>query len=338
MEFLNRQAIIIKPRKPFVDWIRQVDIDAGREPLPASSLSAHSNIYLISHFDTSVETTDYVRSRAVEIFEHEVGEWYPDPDLWPEKRNWTTFQRWFKWEICEMIYDLEDSAVEPDYLSYSVGGEFRIDANLFDEEGWIDPDQASEWAENLYDRFRESPEAEHFLKEHGAGNLGWGIGLFDFLHGYENQTIQQLTPATFEFALMGHFPRKVMDPDLDAVAVIEEFQALFAFLAREYGLESGAKCLEYIEKADGLAEEFEAAMSDESKFGMAKSFMTAGLSAGFDMTSNEGIERFTEIFNTGARAANLPEPFRDDSPDIGRNDPCLCGSGKKYKKCCMRVD
>lgn len=21
-------------------------------------------------------------------------------------------------------------------------------------------------------------------------------------------------------------------------------------------------------------------------------------------------------------------------PDIGRNDPCPCGSGKKYKKCC----
>jgi SEC-C motif-containing protein len=25
-----------------------------------------------------------------------------------------------------------------------------------------------------------------------------------------------------------------------------------------------------------------------------------------------------------------------DAPKIGRNDPCLCGSGKKYKKCCGR--
>lgn len=23
------------------------------------------------------------------------------------------------------------------------------------------------------------------------------------------------------------------------------------------------------------------------------------------------------------------------SPKIGRNDPCVCGSGKKYKKCCL---
>ena len=24
--------------------------------------------------------------------------------------------------------------------------------------------------------------------------------------------------------------------------------------------------------------------------------------------------------------------------DIGRNDPCPCGSGKKYKNCCLRKD
>lgn len=28
------------------------------------------------------------------------------------------------------------------------------------------------------------------------------------------------------------------------------------------------------------------------------------------------------------------EPFRREAPKIGRNDPCPCGSGKKYKKCC----
>ena len=24
-----------------------------------------------------------------------------------------------------------------------------------------------------------------------------------------------------------------------------------------------------------------------------------------------------------------------EAPKTGRNDPCHCGSGKKYKKCCM---
>ena len=26
-------------------------------------------------------------------------------------------------------------------------------------------------------------------------------------------------------------------------------------------------------------------------------------------------------------------PFRHAAPKLGRNDPCSCGSGKKYKKC-----
>ena len=28
------------------------------------------------------------------------------------------------------------------------------------------------------------------------------------------------------------------------------------------------------------------------------------------------------------------QPVTRSSPKVGRNDPCPCGSGKKYKKCC----
>jgi uncharacterized protein YecA (UPF0149 family) len=28
------------------------------------------------------------------------------------------------------------------------------------------------------------------------------------------------------------------------------------------------------------------------------------------------------------------EPIKRSSPKVGRNDPCSCGSQKKYKKCC----
>lgn len=29
-----------------------------------------------------------------------------------------------------------------------------------------------------------------------------------------------------------------------------------------------------------------------------------------------------------------PETVRKTGPEVGRNDPCTCGSGKKFKKCC----
>jgi hypothetical protein len=37
--------------------------------------------------------------------------------------------------------------------------------------------------------------------------------------------------------------------------------------------------------------------------------------------------------NPGLMPAKV-ETFRREEPRVGRNDPCPCGSGKKYKKCC----
>jgi preprotein translocase subunit SecA len=35
-----------------------------------------------------------------------------------------------------------------------------------------------------------------------------------------------------------------------------------------------------------------------------------------------------------AQPSGPPKPFVRKEPKLGRNDPCACGSGKKYKKCC----
>ncbi|MFS0602671.1 SEC-C metal-binding domain-containing protein [Peribacillus frigoritolerans] len=43
-------------------------------------------------------------------------------------------------------------------------------------------------------------------------------------------------------------------------------------------------------------------------------------------------EKGTEIITESAKAAKMPHVHAE--PVIGRNEPCPCGSGKKYKKCC----
>jgi len=40
---------------------------------------------------------------------------------------------------------------------------------------------------------------------------------------------------------------------------------------------------------------------------------------------------FAEVAEWDAPPAPHVSPFRS----VGRNDPCPCGSGKKYKKCCL---
>ncbi|OUU21431.1 MAG: preprotein translocase subunit SecA [Planctomycetia bacterium TMED53] len=37
---------------------------------------------------------------------------------------------------------------------------------------------------------------------------------------------------------------------------------------------------------------------------------------------------------SGSQKTATVETIRNDQPKVGRNDPCPCGSGKKYKKCC----
>ncbi|MFO0022026.1 MAG: preprotein translocase subunit SecA [Deltaproteobacteria bacterium] len=41
---------------------------------------------------------------------------------------------------------------------------------------------------------------------------------------------------------------------------------------------------------------------------------------------------------SSVEASRAPDPIRRDKPKVGRNDPCWCGSGKKYKNCHMRED
>lgn len=40
--------------------------------------------------------------------------------------------------------------------------------------------------------------------------------------------------------------------------------------------------------------------------------------------------------SAGGESGKKIEPIRNKGPKVGRNDPCPCGSGKKYKNCCAR--
>jgi len=44
----------------------------------------------------------------------------------------------------------------------------------------------------------------------------------------------------------------------------------------------------------------------------------------------------TAALTNSQRGDKKPEPIRNRTEKVGRNEPCPCGSGKKYKNCCMR--
>jgi preprotein translocase subunit SecA len=42
------------------------------------------------------------------------------------------------------------------------------------------------------------------------------------------------------------------------------------------------------------------------------------------------------VFSGGGDAPVKKKPVKRSEKKVGRNAPCPCGSGKKYKKCCGR--
>ena len=67
----------------------------------------------------------------------------------------------------------------------------------------------------------------------------------------------------------------------------------------------------------------------------------------FDQLADEEIEKLQKAIKPNVlaihaywlrqRFATHPQtkPLRHDERHVGRNDPCPCGSGKKYKQCCL---
>lgn len=53
----------------------------------------------------------------------------------------------------------------------------------------------------------------------------------------------------------------------------------------------------------------------------------------FDIEEDE-YEEYDDWDNDYYDDYEIQEPYVREEPKIGRNDPCPCGSGKKYKKCC----
>lgn len=56
-----------------------------------------------------------------------------------------------------------------------------------------------------------------------------------------------------------------------------------------------------------------------------------------DETSVTGQKQDDTAGAAGAQAQGTPETFVRQEKKVGRNEPCPCGSGKKYKQCCGKV-
>ena len=60
------------------------------------------------------------------------------------------------------------------------------------------------------------------------------------------------------------------------------------------------------------------------------------------MSGGKYFEKYPDekkkVMGTVVHQNDDEKPFVRSGKKIGRNDPCPCGSGKKYKHCCMKKE
>ncbi|HET7274149.1 MAG TPA: hypothetical protein VFI91_03170 [Longimicrobiaceae bacterium] len=103
--FLNRGLVLLRPKQPFVDWVR--DSDPGT-PVSDEVVWKEMEAFLIPQFDMTRDYYTWIRKNFDLMFEIALDSWYTEPSLWPEQRDWETFNRWFDVELVEMAWDLAD--------------------------------------------------------------------------------------------------------------------------------------------------------------------------------------------------------------------------------------
>lgn len=198
---------------------------------------------------------------------------------------------------------------------------FDLMADLFalgEESEEIDDGARRELEDELLAKFVSSPEGK-VLRAVGHCRF-----ILDFAATYFGATIATLDARQLREILFEVVPQKVSVEATQAHSIIEEVRAFYAFLKREFGLRQADACLRVL--AGDAAEKLEAALSDESKWGMAKSLFMGGSEAGFDMSSKAGIETWMRAME----GHPLPASFR--LPSLGAVDRATARAKKNKRK------
>jgi hypothetical protein len=170
---------------------------------------------------------------------------------------------------------------------------FDIHQTTTDENGDWDDAAVENYCNGLMDEFAASPEGVA-AAEHLRG-LGWTHSFLDFAFNYLGSAPPELSRANVDEILFDLFPRKVSTEPESAAEIISELRAFFEFLHRQYGLSNAKEILHDLGKdATG---QLERELANPENFGLAKSFFAMGNEAGFDMTTQEGMNEFMEVYN-----------------------------------------
>lgn len=112
---VNRNALIVFPDKPFIDWVNYIFPD---DPVLNIDPLEHDegNVYLLPIKESVNQSMNYLRRYFREIFENELRDWCTDETQWPQNITWKLFTEWFHYSIQSVVMDIDNEPLEREYL------------------------------------------------------------------------------------------------------------------------------------------------------------------------------------------------------------------------------
>jgi len=215
-------------------------------------------------------------------------------------------------------------------------------ANQSDED---EIDTARRRAAELTKRFLESAEAAQLANEllEDADFIVYKV--LEFAWVYAGRSPEEIDEPALKQVLMEEFPRKVTAERALFEKIAPVTEALLRWAESE-GILADTQGL--IRAVHSWADAIVANGMNPRYWGMGKSFTMQMRADGVDTNDEEAVQRYIAEYNlrlmernsadrSGLGGSSPPIPIVEQSPKIGRNDPCPCGSGRKYKKCCGSV-
>ncbi len=165
----------------------------------------------------------------------------------------------------------------------------------------------------------------------------------DNLYSYFTLTLEDLIINALEEICLDILPRKVSAEISFFKALVPVLSGFLSFLSKKGILKDEKPFINKLHKIHELIIEN---ASNPQNWGMAKSFVMDAMKSGVDMKNEDEFQSFLNFkmlqHNFKVMAQNNRDKYENVSFNrgklkIGRNQPCPCGSGKKYKKCCFNV-
>jgi len=204
-------------------------------------------------------------------------------------------------------------------------------------------DGQDEILKKVYEWGRKFSESDYFkeLTEEQKQESEFILTTFaEYMYSYHGLSPQEWDESGLEECCLDTLPRKITADESYYRSISPVLSAFFNFLGEKGILKNASNLTKAVKKID---KQIVKNSTDSSRWGMAKSMMMEARKAGVDIENESELTKFMLLGNlkqifkykNEEITPSLPESL-PSKPKIGRNEPCPCGSGKKYKKCCWK--